>query len=253
MARKEEAERISQSKTEFISIASHQLRTPLAAIRGYASMLKDGDYGDFPDKAEVAVDYIYEASVRMIKLVNSLLSISRLEKGQIELKIQDVSIDDVLAECIKDIELVAEDKGLYLKYKKTKEKLPLIKGDPEKLKQSFSNIINNAVLYTPKGGVNIEAKKENENMISVKIKDTGIGMDKEDFNKLFKSFSRGKGSAELYTQGTGLGLFVAKNFVEMHGGDLMAESAGKNKGSTFTINLPIKTDLQNKQDFALTE
>ncbi|MDD5568813.1 MAG: ATP-binding protein [Candidatus Pacebacteria bacterium] len=250
--RKEEAERISKLKTEFISIASHQLRTPLAAIRGYASMLKDGDYGEFPDQAEVAVDYIYEASVNMIKLVNSLLSVSRLEKGQIELKMQDVSVDSLLEECIKDIEILAKDKGLYIKYKKSRAKLPSIKGDPEKIKQALNNLINNAVHYTLKGGVTIETKKMPANIL-IQITDTGVGLDKEDFSKIFKSFSRGKGASEIYTQGTGLGLYVARNFIEMHNGKIWADSDGKNKGSTFYIELPIKTELQPRQDFVLAD
>ncbi len=252
VARKEEAERISKSKTEFISIASHQLRTPLAAIRGYTSMLKDGDYGKIPDKAVSAVDYIYESSVGMIKLVNSLLSVSRLEKGQVELKIQDISIESIVENCIQDIQLVAKDKGLYLKYVKPTNPLPTIKGDPDKLKEVFNNIINNAVLYTPKGGVTISLKNK-KNSILIQIKDTGIGIEKEDLSKIFKSFSRGKGGVEIYTQGTGLGLYVAKNFLEMHNGKLIVASKGKNKGSVFLIELPINSNIQSRHDFVLTD
>lgn len=250
--RKNEVERISKSKTEFISIASHQLRTPLAAIRGYTSMLKDGDYGRVSREAMVAVDYIYESSVRMIKLVNSLLSVSRLEKGQVELKIQDVSIESVIENCIEDIQLVAKDKGLYLEYIKPKKPLPIIKGDPDKLKEVFNNLINNAVLYTLKGGVTVVLKKQTKNIL-VQIKDTGVGIEKEEFGKIFKSFSRGKGGTDMYTQGTGLGLYVAKNFLEMHKGSLTVESAGRNKGSTFSVKLPINSTLESRHDFVLSE
>jgi len=252
VSQKEEAERISKMKTEFISIASHQLRTPLAAIRGYTSMLEDGDYGDLPAPAETAIRYIHESSVGMIKLVNSLLSISRLEKGQVELKPQDVSVDDLLKDCIKDIQLVAKEKGLSLKYKILAKKIPLIKADPEKLKQSFSNIINNAVLYTLEGKIEVSLNKENNDII-VQIKDTGVGIDPEEQEKMFKSFSRGKGGTELYTQGTGLGLYVAKNFVEMHNGSISVFSEGKNKGSLFTIKLPIQSILDSRHKFNFTE
>lgn len=253
LARKEEAERISKLKTEFISIVSHQLRTPLTAIRGYTSMLKDNDYGEIPTEAMKAINYIHESSIGMIKLVNSLLSVSRLEKGQIEFIPEDVSADDLLQECIKDIELVAKDKGLYIKYKKKGRKFPLIFGDSDKLKQSFSNIINNAVLYTPKGGVTITLEKNDFGFLSIQIKDTGVGIERQDLQKIFKSFSRGKGASELYTQGTGLGLYVAKNFIEMHQGKLLVESEGKNKGSTFTIVLPTKKNNKTHQSFVLTE
>lgn len=252
VAQKEEIERISKLKSEFISIASHQLRTPLAAIRGYTSMLKDGDFGKIPTEASQAVSYIHESSVGMIKLVNSLLSVSRLEKGQVELKPEAVSVEKLVEESIRDVELLAKEKKIYLKYKKPKTPLPIISADPEKLKQAISNIINNACLYTLKGGITVNLTVKN-NKIIIQVKDTGVGIEKDDFSKIFKSFSRGKGSAELYTQGTGLGLYVAKSFVEMHNGKLSVESEGKNKGSTFTFELPIQGVIKSQHDFKLVE
>ncbi|MFA6252127.1 MAG: ATP-binding protein [Candidatus Paceibacterota bacterium] len=252
VVRKEEAERVSNLKTEFISIASHQLRTPLGAIRGYSSMFQEGDYGKMSDEAMTAIHYISEASIRMINLVNNLLSVSRLEKGLIELKIQDVSIEEVIENCIKDTELAIKAKGLSLKYKKSKSHLPIIKGDPEKLKEAFNNIISNAIIYTEKGEIAISLKTQGK-CIFIKITDTGIGIEKEEFAKLFKSFSRGKSGVEKYTQGTGLGLYIAKNFLEMHKGDLRAESKGKDKGSTFLIRLPINSTLETYHKFVLSD
>ena len=248
LERREEIERVSKLKSEFISIVSHQLRTPLAAIRGYASMIKDGDYGEIDQNTIGAVNYIHDSSVRMIKLVNSLLSISRLERGKIELNIQEISVDKIIEECIADIEMAAKEKGLYIKYKKSNKVLPLIRGDYEKIKNALGNIINNAVLYTVKGGVTITSDLIN-NFVRIEIKDTGVGIDKEDAEKIFKSFSRGKGGVEMYTQGTGLGLYVAKSFIEMHKGKLDLFSKGKNKGSIFTVELPIKSIIEKKQLF----
>jgi signal transduction histidine kinase len=251
VARKEELERINKLKSEFISITSHQLRTPLAAIRGYASMLRSGDYGKMPEESLVPIDYMYESSVRLIKLVNSMLSVSRLDRGKVELKIQDdVSIESLLEDCIKDIELQSKEKGIYISYLKPKKSLPLVKGDPEKLKEAIGNIINNAILYTIKGGITITAIKKDFDNILIKVKDTGIGIEQEDLGKIFKSFSRGKGGIELYTQGTGLGLYVAKNFIEMHNGKLTVSSKGKDKGSIFCIEIPIKANLENKHNFS---
>jgi signal transduction histidine kinase len=107
-------------------------------------------------------------------------------------------------------------------------------------------------LYTVEGGVTITISTK-DNYIIIQVKDTGVGIEKEDFDKIFKSFSRGKGSAELYTQGTGLGLYVAKSFVEMHNGKLSVESEGKNKGSTFTFELPIQGVIKSQHDFKLVE
>lgn len=249
--RKEELERISKLKTEFISIVSHQLRTPLAAVRGYTDMLKDGDYGKVPSKVSGAINYIHDSSVSMIKMVNELLSVTRLERGRIELKIQGFSILDLLDECIRDMELAAGQKGLYLKFIKPKRKLPLVRGDQEKIKHAVSNILNNAVLYTPKGGVTITVTGF-PSFVRIEIKDTGMGLDKDELEKIFLSFSRGKRGVELNTQGTGLGLYVAKSFVEMHKGRVVAFSEGRDKGSTFCIDIPYGASIETSQEFKLT-
>jgi signal transduction histidine kinase len=156
----------------------------------------------------------------------------------------------MVEQSIKDVELTAKDKGIYLKYIKPKRKIPIMMGDPEKIKHSFMNILNNAVLYTPKGGVTVKLNKKDDKIL-IEIKDTGVGIDKDDQEKIFLSFSRGKDGAALYTQGTGLGLYVAKSFVEMHNGRLWCESDGKGKGSTFFIELPIISKIISKQDFNL--
>lgn len=249
--RKEEAERVSKMKSEFISISSHQLRTPLGAIRGYSDMMLSGDYGRINKKMKDPLIYINDASIRMIKLINSLLDISRLEKGKLELKIcKGLSVNKIVEECIEDVKLLAKEKGIYIKYKSDKN-LPLISGDEEKLKEAIHNIINNAILYTEKGGIAINTERR-KNGVVIQIKDTGIGMSKEDIDKIFKSFSRGLGASQLYTQGTGLGLFVAKNFIEMHNGKLKAISEGEGKGSLFCIRLPIKSNILKKHDYSLS-
>lgn len=248
--RKEEAERISKLKTEFISIVSHQLRTPLAAIRGYTDMVEDGDYGPVSERLKDPVKYIHDSSVSMIKMVNGLLSVTRLERGKVELKVKNFSVEDMIEECIKDTQLKAEEKGLYLNYEKPKQIIPLIKGDQEKVKQAVSNIINNAILYTVKGGVTVSVSVVGS-LVRITVKDTGVGIESEDMEKIFQSFSRGKRGAELHTQGTGLGLYVARSFITMHKGKVTVYSEGKDKGSTFFIDIPIRADIVPFQEFDL--
>jgi len=235
----EELGRLLEARTEFLSIASHQLRTPLAAIRGYASMLKSGDYGDLSEEARKSIEYVYDSSVRMIDLVNNLLNVNRLERGVINLDIKEISIDQIIKECIKDVQSIAKDKKLTIEYL-NEGKISTIEGDYEKIKNALGNVINNAVLYTLKGGVEIKTSTTSEEEIKIEIKDTGVGIEKEDLDKIFQSFSRGKGGTEIYTGGTGLGLYVAKKFIEMHKGKISVYSKGKNKGSVFTVVLPIK-------------
>lgn len=251
MERKEELERISKLKTEFISIVSHQLRTPLAAIRGYTDMLKDGDYGEINYKVKEAINYIHDSSVSMIKMVNGLLSASRMERGKIELNLQNFSVPDMVEECTRDVELSSKAKGLYLQYVKPKFGIPLVRGDLEKIKYAISNILNNAVLYTNEGGVTVKVSRINY-LIRVEIKDTGVGLEQDEMEKIFLSFSRGKRGIELYTQGTGLGLYVARSFIEKHKGKVSVFSEGKNKGSTFYIDIPIRADIASRQEFNLT-
>jgi signal transduction histidine kinase len=249
--RKEEAERVSKLKTEFISIVSHQLRTPLAAIRGYTDMIKDGDYGAAPKEMSVPLDYIHDASVSMIKMVNGLLSVTRLERGKVELKVASFPVEKMIEGCIQDVELKAKEKGLYVKYERPEQALPLLRGDEEKIKHAVMNILNNAILYTVTGGVTITTSVLYSSKIRIEIKDTGVGIDAEEQQKIFESFSRGKKGVEMYTQGTGLGLYVAKSFIAMHKGTVTVSSEGKDKGSTFYIDIPIKADIVSKQEFDL--
>lgn len=249
--RKEEAERISKLKTEFISIVSHQLRTPLAAIRGYTGMLKDGDYGELTKEAKVPIKYIHDSTVSMIKMVNSLLSVTRLERGKVELRVENFSIVDLVKSCIDDVELAAKEKGLSLKYVKPKNKMPLVKGDPEKIKQAILNILNNAILYTITGGVIVTVSLLKDYLVRIEIQDTGVGIEPEEIEKIFYSFSRGKRGVELYTQGTGLGLYVARSFIEMHKGTISVHSEGKDKGSTLDIDIPVRANISNRQEFNL--
>lgn len=250
LARKEELERISKLKTEFISIVSHQLRTPLAAIRGYTDMLRDGDYGMVPKEIMAPINYIHDSSVSMIKMVNGLLSVTRLERGKIELKIREFSIVDLIDECIRDVELSAREKGLYLKYVPSKKRISSVRGDPEKIKHAILNILNNAILYTVKGGVTVTVS-EFSSFARIEIKDTGVGLEKEELAKIFMSFSRGKKGLELHTQGTGLGLYVARSFIEMHNGKISVFSEGRDKGSTFYIDIPFRAYIVPRHEFSL--
>jgi len=236
--RKEEAESLLKAKTEFLSIASHQLRTPLTAIIGYSSMLKEGDYGTIPEKAGKAVTHIYDSSQRMIKLVNDFLSVSRMETGKTVLKIKENSMNELIEQVISELELRAKEKNLYVKYDQPATD-HIAKIDPEKIKEVLSNLIDNAIHYTEKGGITVSIKKNNVKT-TILVSDTGAGMTPEEIAKIFESFSRGSAGNKLNTQGSGLGLYIAKKFVEMHNGKIWATSEGKDRGSIFYVELPNK-------------
>ena len=237
--RREELEKISRAKTEFISITSHQLRTPLSAIKGYLSMVLEGSYGEVSDRVKKVLEKVYQSNERMIKLVNSFLDVSKIELGREELKLEEVSIENLISETISEIEIEAKKKNLYLNFDRPKVPLPKIFIDKGKIKEVLMNILDNAIRYTQEGGITVKLKTQNSKL-KIIISDTGEGLTKEEISKLFESFSRGTAGTKFWTEGVGLGLYLARKFVEMHKGKIWAESEGKGKGSTFYIELPIK-------------
>jgi len=235
----EKLKNLDRAKSEFISITSHQLRTPLAAIKGYISMFLEGTYGKLSEKIKEPMENVYKSNERLIKLVNDLLNVSRIETGKIKLELQKTSIEDVISNIINELKIEAEKKNIYLKWQEPKKPLPEILVDRDKIRQVILNLIDNAIRYTNKGGIRIIYQTANKKC-QIIIADTGEGMTREEILHLFESFSRGGAGTQFYSEGAGLGLYVAKKFVEMHKGKIWVESPGKGKGSTFYIELPIK-------------
>jgi len=235
----EELKKLDKAKSEFISIASHQLRTPLTAIKGYISMMREKIYGKPPEKMERPLENIYTSNERLIKLVNDLLNVSRIEAGRMEMKLEKSSLEEIITSVVEELKNVAKEKNIYLKWEKPKKPLPKISVDKDKIRQVIMNVADNAIRYTEHGGVIIKCKMKNEKC-EIEVSDTGVGLTKYELSKMFESFSRGAAGTRLYTEGVGLGLYVARRFVEMHKGKIWAESKGKDKGSTFYIELPIK-------------
>ncbi len=235
----EELQKLDKAKSEFVSIASHQLRTPLTAIKGYISMMLEKTYGKPPEKMEVPLKNIYLSNERLIKLVNDLLNVSRIEAGRIELKIEKTSLEEVISSIAEELKNEIKNRNLYLKFEKPQKPLPKISVDPDKIRQAIMNIIDNAIRYTNRGGIAVKTQILNTKY-QIQISDTGEGMTKEEISHLFESFSRGTAGTRFWTEGAGLGLYVAKKFVEMHNGKIWAESPGRGKGSTFYIELKIR-------------
>ena len=233
----QELQKLDKAKSEFLSIASHQLRTPLSIMKGYLSMILEGNYGNVSPKIRNITENLFQTNEQLIKLVNNLLNISRIEAGKMEMNLENISITNLIKETIKEIEPEAKEKGLYIVYKE-KTKIPYIQIDPDKIKQVLLNILDNAIKYTEKGGINITSEIQ-DSCVLIKITDTGVGMTREEIQSIFTSFKRGEAGEKFWTGGSGLGLYVAKKFVEMHRGKIWAESKGPGKGSTFYIELPI--------------
>jgi len=233
--------KLDAAKSEFLSIASHQLRTPLTAIGGYLSMILEGTYGKISEKIRRPVANVFKASRDLNQLVNTLLSVSRIEAGKMKLEAKKISMADLLKPIVEEFKIVAQKKGLYLKLSIPAD-LPLVSIDQAKMNQVIMNIIDNGIKYTAKGGiemsVNIERGESGQKTL-INIKDTGAGMDQQQISQIFEKFKRGKAGETSWSKGAGLGLFIAKKFVELHKGKIWAKSKGLDKGTEFFIELPI--------------
>lgn len=232
-------QQLDKAKSEFISLASHQLRTPLSIIKGYISMMIEGSWGKVNEEQKNQLEKVYSSNERLIRLVEDLLAVSRIESGRLKFDFKIVSLEKMVIDVIEEFEKIAADKGLYLKYIEPKEKIPLLKIDALKIRQVVQNLVDNALHYTTEGGATIQLKK-NKNKVIFSIKDTGIGVSAKEQIALFEKFSRGHSGVKVYTEGTGLGLYLAAKLVTAHQGRVWIKSKGKDKGSTFYFELPIR-------------
>ncbi len=239
----EKLKKLDKAKSEFISIASHQLRTPLTAIKGYLSMIMDGNYGEISEAAESKMEQVLQSAERLISLVNDLLNVSRIESGKIEMNFKKINLVDFIKDSIKELKIVANNENLYLKFENKIEHSLEAEIDQQRMRQVILNIIDNAIKYTAEGGITITTKKQvmesGKDSVLITIKDTGEGMDEKEIKNIFESFSRGSAGDLMHVEGAGLGLYIAKKFVDMHDGLIWIESEGKGKGTKFLIELPI--------------
>jgi len=234
-------------KTEFVSIASHQLRSPLSAVKGYASMLLEGSFGTLTVGAQEAVGRIFTSSSFMARSVDDFLNVSRIELGKIKYVSTKFDICKLIELIIDEQKAFAEDKKLKLVYlNKTENKNCHMRADVGKIKQILSNIIDNAVKYTTKGSITIILNSnDDKRKILIDVIDTGMGISAETIQKLFQKFVRSDKANEVNVVGTGLGLYVAKKLAEAQGGKIWVTSPGEGRGSTFHIELPNILSVQS--------
>ncbi len=228
---------LDNAKTEFLSIASHQLRTPLTAIKGYISLILEGSYGEVSPTVEDVLNKLYLVNSRMVNLAEDLLNVSRIDAGRVQYNYHKAHLEKVLQEATEVFRLNAQNKGLTLNLELPEAPLPEMTIDARKIQEVCSNLIDNSIKYTQEGSVSVKLVALHDRAI-ISVKDTGIGIAPENKTKLFNKFVRSKETNILDVSGTGLGLYVGKNFVEAHGGTIRAESEGKGKGSEFIIELP---------------
>lgn len=236
----QELKRIDEAKNQFMAIVNHHLRTPLTAINWYIELILKGRYGKVSVKLKDVIDKIRNSTEKEIRIVEDLLNVSQFQLGkEIIKKEQKTDIEKMLKEINESLSYEIHKKDIYIKIEKL-NKIPLVSADASKLKVALSNIVENAVKYTEKGGVDITLENQ-ENKTKIIIHDTGIGMSKAELENIFyKTFERGSEAQKLFATGKGIGLYLSTKIIEAHQGKIWAESGGYNKGSTFFVELPVE-------------
>jgi len=229
---------VENMKTEFVSLAAHQLRTPLSIIKWSMSMLKKGDFGKLNKKQYKIVGNAFRGNERLISLVNDLLNVSRIEEGRYLYKVASADMKEVIELALAD----CKDEIIAKKIKvdvKEANSVPKIMIDVEKMKLAIENLIDNAVKYSREGGkIKVFLKSDGDN-IHFEIQDFGMGIPESQQSKVFTKFFRGDNATKVNAVGTGLGLFLVQNIIEAHGGKIRFKSE-ENKGTSFYLSLPIK-------------
>ena len=241
---------VDKLKDEFVSLASHELRTPMTAVRSYLSMISDPQFGGALNAQQQ--EYLTNATLsvnRLIQLVNDMLNISRIESGRLVLSVKAVDINQLVNEVKAEVLPRMNELGVHLVIN-ANPNLPQVIADIDKIKEVLVNLVGNSMKFTPKGGTVTISYVQKNDMVEITVADTGCGIDADDLPKLFQKFNKISNSQTAnQPSGTGLGLYLSKALIELHKGKIWATSAGVGKGSEFTFSLKVfnEKDLQEFQ------
>jgi signal transduction histidine kinase/DNA-binding response OmpR family regulator len=241
---KEDVERASRFKDQFLSTMSHELRTPLNAVLGFSELLTDVRYGPLTERQARYVNHIHTSGQHLLRLINDILDLSKIEAGRLQLSIESVSVDATIAEVCEFLDPLVAKNGHQLS-----RDVPsglVVHADPTRFRQMLMNLLGNAIKFTPKGGNIALAARERGNMVCMEVRDSGPGIPPEERQRIFEAFHRVKQS-EKASEGTGLGLAITRRLVELHGGELSVESE-PGSGSCFYFTLPSARPSQSEND-----
>ncbi|MEK7167685.1 MAG: HAMP domain-containing sensor histidine kinase, partial [Patescibacteria group bacterium] len=233
--------KLLEMRSEFLDIASHQLKTPVSVILGTSSMFREGTM-DKLSKEEQAhfIDNIFQKAKKLNSIISDILRASEMDTEEFKLDekiIHPTPLEEVAESVYEDLKDLAKEKGLEFSLVKPEKPLPQIMADPDFLSHAIFNLADNAIKYTAKGSVKM-ALSEDKGRVILKVSDTGIGIPSTDQKRMFDKFARAKNAVNMYTDGSGLGLFIVKKITEAHPGGKIGFESQENKGTTFAISFP---------------
>lgn len=234
---------VDAMKDDFISMASHELRAPITAVRGYLSLFLENAFMPLEDKAREAMQTTFHLATHLGSLVDDLLDVSRIEQGRIKMEIEEVHVEPLLEEVLAEMKFEAEKKSLAMTFERPAGPLPTVAADRSRLKQIIINLVSNAIKYTPTGSVTVAAAVKEDGQVEIRVSDTGLGMSAAQREKLFSKFYRVRTQQTAQIAGTGLGLWITKQLVEIMKGRIYCDSI-ENVGTQMSLIFPpmAKTD-----------
>ena len=236
----EELKKIDQTKIDFVTVVTHELRTPLAVIRNNLEMLLDGTFGELSEIQNESMSRIFKNVERMIKLVSDSLEMSRIYGNRLKLKYDQVRLSEIFEKVATEMKVIAEEKGHDLTLDICEE-IPIVSCDEDRITQALTNLLHNAIKFTPEGGkISVSLKicdTCEEPYVVAEVSDNGIGIPKEDHEEIFKQFYGVQNSA-TNEPSTGLGLSIVKGVIEAHGGEVKVISR-LGDGTTFSFTIPV--------------
>lgn len=230
-------EEVQTAKDDLLSLASHQLRTPATVVKQYVGMLLQGYAGKLTHQQITMLDHAYESNERQLEIINQLLYVARLDAGRITLRYQAVDISRLLKDVINDQRETIEGRNQQIVYKPHRKLI--IDADPHYLRMVLENLLSNASKYTPGGGIITLTLKKDKRIVVVTVNDNGVGIDEEMQTAIFDKFTRVENELSTTVNGSGVGLYLTRQIVELHGGTIEVDSVPQ-RGSTFTLRLPVR-------------
>lgn len=243
---------LDKLKNEFLSIASHQVRTPLSIIKGYISLLRGKKAGEISEQQDHFMKNIQEANDQLINIINDFLNLSRIEQKRMKLEISESDVEKIIEQVTERLNHEAELKNIKLNFVKETQNIPKVNIDEPKIIEVITNLVDNAIKYSPeKSEVKVTPKKDGD-MLKISVTDHGIGIPEDFRDKLFQKFSRAHNAIQHQPNGNGIGLFLVKKIIDAHHGKISIASK-EGKGTTFTVYLSYKSGLKPGEEVDATE